>query len=146
MQSKKIYIAADHAGVELKSLVLNHFKDITWQDLGPYSLDSVDYPDFADQLCSAVVNDPGSMGVLVCGSGIGMCMRANKHKAIRAALCTSEELAELARQHNDANVLCLGARTVSENKNIRIIDTFLTTLFEAGRHQKRVEKIMSPTE
>lgn len=138
----KIFIASDHAGFELKETLISHFKpDFEFIDLGPKSLDRVDYPDFAKAVSKKLKDQIDSIGVLVCGSGQGMVMTANKFSHIRAALCTSTELAELSRAHNDANVLCLGARTVEESLNIQIFKTFVSTSFEGGRHLTRVNKI-----
>lgn len=111
-------------------------------DHGTHSLDSVDYPDFAHATARAVQED-GQPGILLCGSGNGVCMTANRHAGIRAALCWTPEIARLARQHNDANILCLPARFVSEALLVEIVKAFLGTGFEGGRHQRRVEKIES---
>lgn len=139
----KVFIASDHAGFELKEKIIEHFsKNFAFENLGPDSTDRVDYPDFAIKLSEKL--GQGDLGVLVCGSGQGVCMTANKFAHIRAALCTNEELAELSRAHNNANVLCLGSRTVEEELNLKIFNKFMTTDFEGGRHQARVEKI-SPT-
>ena len=143
----KVFIASDHAGFELKEKILKRFSSLQscdldgyeFEDLGPYSDKRVDYPDFAAKLSRKLV--AGTMGVLVCGSGQGVSMTANKFPHIRAALCTNEELAELSRAHNNANVLCLGSRTVDEEINFKILIKFLKTSFEGGRHQVRVEKI-----
>lgn len=137
-----IAVACDHAGLELKEHLKKHLVDLPWQDFGTHSGDSVDYPDYADKVCS-VVKLPVTFGVLICGSGQGMAIRANRHNHIRAALCWHEEIARLARAHNDANVLCLGARTMDFKVCERILTTFLTTAFEGGRHASRVEKLSS---
>lgn len=138
----KIFIASDHAGFELKEKIISHFKnDFSFEDLGPTNAERVDYPDFAKKLSGNLLNTSNTIGVLVCGSGQGMVMTANKFAHIRAALCTSTELAELSRAHNDANVLCLGARTVDEGLNLKIFKTFVSTSFEGGRHKTRVDKI-----
>ncbi|MCS6833958.1 MAG: RpiB/LacA/LacB family sugar-phosphate isomerase, partial [Flammeovirgaceae bacterium] len=110
-------------------------------DFGPYSDASVDYPDFAHPLALAVERGDVAKGILICGSGNGVAITANKHQGVRAALCWSEEIATLARQHNDANVLCLPARFISLEKAITLVNIFINTAFEAGRHEKRVKKI-----
>lgn len=114
---------------------------IPFTDLGPYTGDSVDYPDFAHKLAESVLVEPENRGILLCGSGNGVCITANKHQGIRAALCWTAELAHLARSHNDANVLCIPARFVSFEIASDMVEEFLATAFEGGRHQKRVEKI-----
>jgi ribose 5-phosphate isomerase B len=139
---KSIFIASDHAGLEMKSHLLGRFPFLPWKDLGPLSADSVDYPDYADKLCVALkdrLND--SRGVLICGSGQGMAMRANRYSYIRAALCWTDEIAKLARQHNDANVLCLAGRITTLPSSDVILKFFLATDFEGGRHQRRVDKL-----
>jgi ribose 5-phosphate isomerase B len=136
----KVFIASDHAGFELKEKIIEHFKnDYDFENLGPNTDDRVDYPEFAIKLSEKI--DSNSLGVLVCGSGHGVCMTANKFSHIRAALCTSEELAKLSRAHNNANVLCLGSRTVKDELNLKIFKKFMTTAFEGGRHQARVDKM-----
>jgi ribose 5-phosphate isomerase B len=135
-----LLIASDHAGLELKTALLRALPTLPWQDLGTHSTESVDYPDYADKVC-ALVRAPTHVGVLICGSGQGMAIRANRHRDIRAALCWHEEIARLSRAHNDANVLCLGARTMDFKACERILTTFLTTSFEGGRHTPRVEKL-----
>ena len=138
-----IALGSDHAGFVYKETIKKSLtqKGITVIDFGTNSADSADYPDFAHPVANAVEKGEVSLGVLVCGSGNGVCMTANKHAGIRAALCWNEELASLARQHNNANVLCLPARFVSEEKAISILDTFLNASFEGGRHERRVCKI-----
>ncbi len=138
-----IAIGADHAGFEYKELLKKQLTTAGWQvsDKGTYSLDSVDYPDFAHPVAAMVETGEATAGILVCGSGNGVCMTANKHNDIRAALCWTEELASLARQHNNANVLCVPARFVPITTAEKMVDTFLATAFEGGRHEKRVEKI-----
>lgn len=140
----KIFIASDHAGFETKTKVIKHLKNNTSLDvcdLGPLNDERVDYPDFSDKVCLELKKSKDSLGILICGSGQGMAMRANKYNHIRAALCTNAELAVLSRQHNQANILCLGARTTEENIILKTIDSFLATDFEGGRHQNRVDKI-----
>lgn len=139
---RKIAIAGDHAGYELKEIIKNHLKDkYEIQDFGTHSLDSVDYPDFVHPAASSVENGENELGILICGSGQGVSMTANKHQKIRCALCWEVELAELAKQHNDANMVAIPARFVSEELALNIIDAFLSIEFEGGRHQNRVNKI-----
>jgi len=138
----KIAIGSDHAGFEYKELLVAFLED-TYEvkDFGTHSLDSVDYPDFAHPVASAVENKECGFGILVCGSANGVAITANKHQDIRAAICWLEELAKLARQHNDANILCVPARFVSQELAKQMASTFLTTDFEGGRHGNRVDKI-----
>lgn len=138
-----IAIGADHAGFEYKEAIKKHLSDAGWtiEDKGTYNLDSVDYPDFAHPVAVMVQDNKAAVGILVCGSGNGVCMTANKHHGIRAALCWTEELAALARQHNNANVLCIPSRFVSLELAEKMVDIFLNTPFEGGRHEKRVGKI-----
>jgi len=139
---KKLMIGADHAGFELKAVIIRHLELLAQQvhDYGTYSAESVDYPDFAHPVAEAVESQE-TLGFLVCGSGNGVCMTANKHAGIRAALCWTVELAALARQHNNANILCVPARFVDEATALAMVDTFLNTPFEGGRHNLRVDKI-----
>lgn len=138
----KVAIGADHAGYQLKGRLKEVFSEsIEFTDFGTNSLESVDYPDFAHPVSDSVEGGKSQFGVLICGSGNGINMTANKHKGIRAALCWDVELASLARQHNNANILTLPARFISEEKAIEILKSFMNTEFEGGRHQKRVEKI-----
>jgi ribose 5-phosphate isomerase B len=168
MSKPSLYIASDHAGFELKSHLLRTWKDQvsltsatgpiswTWNDLGPFTADRVDYPDYAKQLCrellashsteiDANINTPPSVtksfGILICGSGQGMAMTANRFPGIRAALAWNIESAQLARSHNDANILCLGARLIEPELAVNLVETFLWTSFEGGRHSGRIEKI-----
>lgn len=138
-----IAIASDHAGFDLKTYVIKRLKKAGYQvqDFGPKSDSSVDYADFGHKVASAVVLSPDVLGILICGSGNGICMTANKHTSIRAALCWTPEISALARQHNNANILCLPARFVSKMLAGRIVDSFLSSEFEGGRHQRRIEKI-----
>ncbi len=138
-----IPIGADHAGFELKELVKSHFKSesIDFDDVGTYSKESMDYPDIAHPVAEKVESGYAKTGILICGSANGVAMAANKHSKIRAAICWTEELAELARQHNDANILCLPARFISTEVAFKIVDAFLTSKFEGGRHQRRVDKV-----
>ncbi len=140
---KKIGIACDHAGFEYKEKVkvLLEEKGYTVSDFGCYSEESVDYPDFAHQLATAITNNDCELGIQFCGSGNGINMSANKHQAVRSALCWKKEIAELARLHNNANVCTMPARYISFDLALEIIDTFLSTEFEGGRHERRVNKI-----
>jgi ribose 5-phosphate isomerase B len=139
----KIYLGNDHAGYDLKEQLKKKItsKGFEVEDVGAYSDESVDYPDFAHGVAERVEDNPGSLGVLICGSGNGVAMAANKHRDIRAALCWKPELASLARQHNNANVLCLPARFISFGEAEDIVDAFLEATFEGGRHARRVDKI-----
>ena len=141
--SKNIGVACDHAGFEYKESIILHLKSkgYTVIDYGCFSKDSVDYPDFAHQLAQSIENGSNELGIQLCGSGNGINMSSNKHKAIRSALCWEVEIAELARLHNDANVCTMPARFISLEKALLIIDVFLSTEFEGGRHQRRVNKI-----
>lgn len=140
---EKLYVASDHAGLALKEHLLKVLPELPWEDLGPYSQDSVDYPDYADKLVEKI-QDEKSIGILICGSGQGMAIRANRHPHIRAALCWNEDVTKMSRLHNNANVLCLGARTVEFSQAERIVLTFLDSDFEGGRHQRRVDKLNQP--
>jgi len=160
----KIFIASDHAGLELKNQVVEFLKSSAFQnninnhlknssqavevfDLGPQDTASVDYPDYADKVCTALKNNPGSMdyrGILICGSGQGMALRANKYSHIRAALVYSDEIAQLSREHNDANIICLGSRFCTFENAQNWIKIFLETKFSEGRHSQRVAKVCKP--
>jgi ribose 5-phosphate isomerase B len=139
----KVAIGSDHAGVLLKKAVINLLttKSFEVKDFGPVTEDSVDYPDYAHPVANSLENNEFELGILICGSGNGINMTANKHQGIRAALCWEEEIASLARQHNNANILVLPARFISEEKALAIVETFFATAFEGGRHQNRVNKI-----
>lgn len=139
----KIAIGSDHAGFPLKKLVVKHLKDknITVTDFGPTSEESVDYPDFGHPVAQDVIAKNSDLGIVICGSGNGINMTVNKYKEIRSALSWTAELASLARQHNNANVLALPARFISEDLGLEIVDTFIESEFEGGRHQRRVDKI-----
>ncbi len=139
----KIGLACDHAGYELKEYVKQVLdeKGLEYKDFGCYSEESVDYPDFAHPLAEAVEAGECYPGIAVCGSGNGISMALNKHQGIRAALCWTPELAALARQHNDANVLSMPGRFISKEMGKQIVETFLSTAFEGGRHQRRIDKI-----
>ena len=139
---KKIFIASDHAGYNLKNSIISKFsKSIKIKDLGPKKKDSVDYPDFAKKLSKKVAVNKGSFGILICGSGMGMAISANKTKNIRAALCYSIKNTKLSRLHNNANIITLGERLIKKNKAFSLIKIFLSTKFEGGRHLRRVRKI-----
>ena len=142
IKMKKIAIAADHAGFEYKELIKKYLEGkYEVQDFGTYSTDSVDYPDFVHPAASSVENGENELGILICGSGNGVQITANKHQKIRCALCWMPEIAALARQHNDANMISIPARFISKELAFEIVDKFLTTDFEGGRHQNRVDKI-----
>ena len=137
--NKKIFIASDHAGYEMKTKLNDHFSSLI--DLGTNSIDSVDYPDFAHKLTTEVLKNAGSLGILICGTGVGMSIAANRVKGIRAGLVSNNEIARLIRQHNNANVLVLPGRFMDEEEAIKSVKTFIETEFEAGRHQARIDKI-----
>lgn len=143
MASQTIPIGADHAGFQLKETIIKHLTAQGKQpeDFGCYSEESIDYPDYAHPVASKVEANNGIVGILICGSGNGINMTANKHQGIRSALCWKEEIAKLARQHNDANILVLPARFIDENEALKIVDVFFNTEFEGNRHQKRIDKI-----
>lgn len=143
MSEKPIVIAGDHAGAGLKSDLVQRLREAGYEvlDLGADGSESVDYPDYADKLAEAIKDGTADRGVLVCGSGIGISIAANRHRHIRAALCHSTTDARLCRQHNDANVLALGARTMGAEIALDCLDVFMTTAFEAGRHARRVGKM-----
>lgn len=139
---KKIAIAADHAGYELKEYLKNMLQtQYLLQDFGTSSLDSVDYPDFVHPAATSVEKGENELGILICGSGQGVSITANKHQKIRCALCWMPEIAGLARQHNDANIIAIPARFIAKELALEIVEKFLTTDFEGGRHQNRVDKI-----
>ncbi len=139
---KKIFIASDHAGYNLKNSVISKLsKEQKIIDLGPDSNDSVDYPDFAKKLSRKVASNKGSFGILICGSGTGMAIAANKIKNIRAALCYSKKNNKLSRLHNNANIITLGQRLINKNKAFSLVKIFLSTKFEGGRHLRRVNKM-----
>jgi ribose 5-phosphate isomerase B len=139
----KFYIATDHAGVDMKDYTVELLQQKGHEvvDLGPYSKERVDYPDFAEKVAKSVLQDSQSQGILICGSGIGMSMAANRFKGIRAALCHDAYTAQVARGHNDANVLCFGERIVGKGVAESILDAWLASSFEGGRHCGRVDKI-----
>ena len=138
-----IPIASDHAGYEAKEIVKKILRehDITTIDYGTKSDESVDYPDFATLVAQAVNNGDHDMGILICASGQGMCMTANKYPRVRAALAWNEEMAKISRQHNKANILCLPGKYLNENELRTIVTSWISTRFDGGRHQRRIEKI-----
>lgn len=137
---KKIVIACDHAGNEMKDAIIQHLteKGYTVTDFGCDGTASVNYPDYAHLVCEAIAKKEAPLGILVCGTGIGMSMAANKHRGIRAALCENEFSTEMTRRHNDANVICMGARVISVEKALSLVDIFVGTEYEGGRHDARV--------
>ena len=139
----KIAIGTDHAGVELKDVLIQLITELSHKvlDKGPFSNESVDYPDYGHAVASAVDQGQADLGVVICGSGNGINMTVNKHQSIRGALCWTPEIAALARQHNDANIVAIPARFISTNDAKSIISEFLTQEFEGGRHQNRIDKI-----
>ncbi len=141
--TKSIAIACDHAGLPLKDALKAAMPEIAWLDLGTNTVDSVDYPDYAGKLADAIKDGKAEKGVLICGSGIGISIAANRHKHIRCALVSESTSAKLCRQHNDANVLALGARLTGIEIAKDCLSVFLSTAFEGGRHQKRVDKLSS---
>ena len=137
----KVLIASDHAGFKLKKILIQELQgEIKFEDLGPFSEDSVDYPDYARKLSKKIDLKNDLLGVLICGSGIGMSMVANRFKNVRAALCMNNKMSMLARQHNNANILVLGSRLISEQEAIKCLLVFLKTNYEGGRHQARLDK------
>ncbi|HNE50441.1 MAG: ribose 5-phosphate isomerase B [Chitinophagales bacterium] len=139
----KIVIGSDHAGFEYKEAIKSYLSNNNIQtiDVGTHSTDSCDYPDYAHAAANEIETGNAVLGILICGSANGVAITANKHQKIRAALCWQNEIAKLARQHNDANIICLPARFITIDEAEEMVHTFLTTDFEGGRHQKRVEKI-----
>ncbi len=139
---KKIFLGSDHAGFDLKEKIKEFLgsEGFDFVDLGTSSKESCDYPIFAQKVCKEVLKNNG-YGILICGTGIGMSMCANRYKGIRAALCTNEYMAKMSRLHNDANVLCIGARVIGEALAIEIVREFISTQFEGGRHKRRIDLI-----
>jgi|TARA_B100000953_G_C17847454_1_gene367159 ribose 5-phosphate isomerase B len=140
---KKIFISSDHAGFNLKEIIKKFLlkKKLKFYDLGPYNNNKVDYPDFAHKVAKKVKIKRNHVGILVCGSGMGMNMAANRHKNIRAAQCFNLKSAKLARLHNDANIITLGSRLLTKKNALNCVSIFLNTKFEGGRHRKRLKKI-----
>lgn len=139
----KVFLAADHAGFALKQVLCDHLrqKGLEVEDLGTHSSASVDYPDLAHLLARRLQQDSSAFGILVCATGIGMSITANRHRGVRAALCHDAYTAEMARRHNDANVLCLGGRVTGDAVAKQMVDIFLATPFDGGRHARRVAKL-----
>jgi ribose 5-phosphate isomerase B len=139
----KFFIGTDHAGIELKDFTRDLLREKGYEveDLGPHTRDRVDYPDFAHKLAKEVLSTPDSYGILICGTGIGMSIAANAHPGIRAALCHDAYTAQMAREHNDANVLCFGERVVGKGVVESMLDMWLSTEFAGGRHENRVNKL-----
>jgi ribose 5-phosphate isomerase B len=140
---KKIFISSDHAGFKLKEEIKSHLskKKISFKDMGPFNDDRVDYPDYAHKVARKVKTNKSNVGILVCGSGMGMNIAANRHKNIRAAQCFNLKSTKLSRLHNDANIITLGARLLNKKLALNCVNTFLNTKFEGGRHSKRIKKI-----
>jgi ribose 5-phosphate isomerase B len=140
---KPVAIGSDHAGFEYKEDLISFLeaKEILFQDFGTYSTDSVDYPDFAHPVATAVEQGEAAFGILLCGSANGVAITANKHQGIRAAICWGEEITKLAREHNNANIICIPAKFVREGDAEKMVEIFMNTEFEGGRHERRVEKI-----
>ncbi len=138
---ERIAIACDHAGFGLKAAILEKFTDIDWLDLGADSRESVDWSDYGAKMGEAITNGDASRGIIICGTGIGISIAANRFSAVRAALCTNSTMARLTRAHNDANVLALGERITGTEVAFDIVSTFLNTEFEGGRHQRRIDKL-----
>lgn len=139
----KIAIGADHGGFELKEKVISHLTELNYEvlDKGTYSEESVDFPDYSKQVTKAIQDEAADLGILICGTGIGMSIAANKQKGIRAALCGDVFSAKATREHNNTNVLCLGARVTGDKLALMIVDTWLNAEFEGGRHVQRLAKI-----
>lgn len=137
----KIAIATDHGGFEMKEALKKHYAQFEWLDLGTDSTDSVDYPDFAKKIVKAILSHEAELGILICGTGVGISIAANRFHGIRAALVYNTEVAKLAKQHNNANVLVFGGRTMVVDDVINSIDTFMQSEYEGGRHQRRLDKI-----
>ena len=140
---KKIFISSDHAGFKLKEIIKVYLskKKLSFQDLGPNNGNKVDYPDYAHKVAKKVNINKNNVGILVCGSGTGMNIAANKHKKVRAAQCFNIKSTKLSRLHNDANIITLGARLISKKNALKFVSIFLNTNFDGGRHLKRVKKI-----
>ena len=140
---KTVCIASDHAGFDLKEVIKNHLinRNISIFDLGPFNDQSVDYPDYAKKLANRIKLKKSDVGILVCGSGTGMAISANKIKTIRAAVCYNLKSTRLCRQHNNANILALGSRLIKKKLSLKLVEVFFKTKFEAGRHLRRVKKI-----
>ncbi|MBE6620284.1 MAG: ribose 5-phosphate isomerase B [Ruminococcaceae bacterium] len=143
MANKTIVLACDHAALDLKKKVITHLEDLGYAtvDVGTHTTDSCAYPEYASAACQKIQNGEADLGILICGTGIGMGMAANKHRGIRAAICSDTFSASATRLHNDANVLCFGARVVGEGVAMQLVDAFIGTEYEGGRHQSRVDML-----
>jgi ribose 5-phosphate isomerase B len=150
MSAFKIAIGCDHGGYELKQAIVSYLRvkdpfadkySVVIEDIGCHNTDSVDYPDYAHTVCKTITQGGNEFGILICGTGIGISIAANRHSHIRAGLCYNAETAALTRQHNNANVLCLGGRQTTAEQAYAIVDAFFTAQFEGGRHQKRLDKL-----
>ena len=141
--SLPVAIGCDHAGFEYKEDIISFLegKNVEYKDFGTYSTEPADYPDFAHPVAESVANNESAFGILLCGSANGVAITANKHQQVRAAVCWGEELAQLARKHNDANIICIPSRFVREGDVEKMIEIFMHTFFEGGRHERRKEKI-----
>jgi len=141
-------IASDHGGYELKEKIKANFPEIQWKDYGTFSQESVDYPDIISKLCVGILQNEVNKGIILCGTGIGASITANRFKGIRAALVHNDFTVEMSRKHNNANVLALGGRIIPEKDAFRFIDIYLNTEFEGGRHEKRIQKLdeLPPTQ
>lgn len=139
----KYFLATDHAGIKVRDFIVEYFQkhNLELVDLSPKSEEKVDYPDYAKKVCLEVLANPNSRGILVCGSGIGMSMSANRFRGIRAGLCTDSYMAKMTRMHNDANVLCMGERVSGIGEIEEMLDAFINTEFEGGRHLQRIQKL-----
>ena len=138
----KILIGNDHAGYSLKLSIIKNLDDkYEFFDKGSYSNESVDYPDYASIIAKEIQSEKGDLGILICGTGNGVCMTANKFKGIRAVICWNEEIAKLAKQHNNANIICIPSRFIKVEEAIKIIESFILEKFEGGRHERRIKKI-----
>ena len=144
MKTEKIIIGCDHGGLNLKNAVIAHLQaaGVSVEDVGTYTADSCNYPEYADRVCRRIQDGTYTLGILICGTGIGMSMAANKHAGIRAAACENTFSARMTRMHNNANVLCMGDRVVGAGLALELVQVFLTTPFEGGRHQTRIDQIM----
>ena len=138
----KILIGNDHAGYSLKLSIIKNLEDkYEFFDKGSYSDESVDYPDYASTIAKEIQSEKGDLGILICGTGNGVCMTANKFKGIRAVICWNKEIAKLAKQHNNANIICIPSRFIKVEEAIKIIESFILEKFEGGRHERRIKKI-----
>lgn len=143
MQAKKIAIGSDHGGLEYKNAIIKYLQEKGYEtiDVGTYTKESCDYPQYAHKVAKLVANKEADKGILICGSGIGMSIAANKTKGIRAALCSETTSARLSREHNNSNILCMGERLIGETMALEIVETWLNTEFSGGRHQHRIDLI-----